>query len=386
MIYLGFLLHTYQPPNQFPHVLDHIVNECYRPLFSFIHSHPQALFTVNMNWALLERLLEGGYTDVISLVKHSLEEGKIEMTGTAAYHAILPLIPEEERERQIELNRERTAEIFGNSYKPAGFFPPEMAYGPEIIEVVKKEGYQWLITDDVPYTCLHGETPCKEVVHVNGMGVLLRSNMWSNKISMEKDSLGRKHRGSDVAAWIEEGMTKWFEGEDGYLILAMDGETFGHHHKGYLEEFLVEFVEHVASRWSTMRLAHLTDIYRRFPGIQKEVPPGSWSTSPQDFWDGNFFPLWKNKNNQAHYLMWQLTSLALEGVERLRDKMDKSLNSCTFWWAATKPEETSPITIMGIDMIMDVIRLADPYIYEKALKIREQLEAALSRKKPEKVS
>lgn len=384
MINIGFLLHIYQPPNQFPEVLERIVDECYRPLLKIIVERG-ARFTLNMNWSLTEKLNTPQYRDVLDTIKKGLENGTLELTGSAAYHAILPLIPEAERHRQIELNFDKHRDLWGDIYHPRGFFPPEMAYGPEILSAVEEGGYKWFITDDVPYGCMHGFVPHDFIPRVNGLGVLLRSNFWSNRISMEKDEHGKKFRGDRIATWLYDDLSRWFDGKDGYLIIAMDGETFGHHHKGYIEDFIVPFLDMMEQLNGKMRLRHLTEIYNQFPKIPQEVPPGSWSTNAADFWEGNFFPLWKNPKNQAHHYLWQLTDLALRGFDKLRDKMDRSLNSCTFWWAATNPDETSPITLTGIDMLTEIVRIADPANLEKAKAIRRKLEEALDKRVPNSV-
>lgn len=376
MIYIGFLLHQYQPPNQIPFVLEQIIEECYKPLFTLLRDHPMARFTVNMNWSLTEQLLRHGHQNLLEILYGAYKSGKIEFTGSAAYHAILPLIPDEERERQIELHLDRHHKLW-EGYSPRGFFPPEMAYGPEILPKIKEKNFQWLITDDIPYSCVHKEAPFNYIPQVEGIGIFLRSSYWSNLISFGKTSDGKKLPGNQVAAMMEEQLSKWFHGENGYVIIAMDSETFGHHNPGYIEPFFVPFLEYLKNKSHKMRLIHLSEIFSRFPKLERDVPPGSWSTSAEDFWNGNFFPLWKNKNNQAHHLLWQLTELALEGVDNLRDRMDRSLNSCTFWWAAVDPSKASPITISGIDMLLDVIKIATPEQYEKAKSIKESLDKAL---------
>lgn len=376
MIYLGFLLHVYQPPNQFDAMLNRITEECYRPLFNLIVNR-KAPYTVNINWSLTEKLLQKGHEDVVETIGKGLKEGILELTGSAAYHAILPLIPEPERKRQLELNAANHANLWKNFYKPRGLFPPELAFGHEIVSVVKNSGFQWLLADDVSYSCLHGSVPYNFVPQVEGLGVLLRSGFWSNRITLEQNKEGKKFRGDTIVDWIVKDLDPWFKGENGYLILAMDGETFGHHHPEYIEEFVVPFLDALSSRKNSVQLVHLSKIYDLFPKIESEIPPGSWSTSVADFWEGNFFPLWKNPKNQAHHLLWQLTQLALESVDKLRGKMDRSLNSCTFWWAATQPEKSSPITLSGMDMLLEVIRLADSMNYEKAKAIHTMLQKAL---------
>jgi predicted glycosyl hydrolase (DUF1957 family) len=378
MIYLGFLLHIYQPPNQLDEVLEKIVEECYRPLLNMVNSRANASFTFNINWSLTEKLLQKGYLDLLESIRNALESGRIEITGTSAYHAILPLIPRTEQVRQILLNYEKNREVLGQAYRVRGFFPPEMAFGHELIGTLKDLGYKWTITDDIPFTCLHSEVPHDYIATADGLPVLLRSNHWSNKISMLRDEKGNNFSGKSIAEWLIEDMSRWFQGKDGYIILAMDGETFGHHIKGYIELFLSQFLKEIARHPDRIRMVHLSELLELFPQRETEVPPGSWSTSPEDFWEGNFFPLWKNKYNEAHNMLWELTDLALRAVNKLHERLDRSLNSCTFWWTAVKPEEASPITFSGIEMLMDVIRQSDPKALPKALEIRSNLERLMS--------
>lgn len=373
MIYVGFLLHIYQPPNQLERVLDKIVGECYKPLFDLINNKPGSRFTLNLNWSLTELLLKQGYTDVLAKIQEGLKKHRLEITGTAAYHAILPLIPRDEQIRQIRVNYEKNRGVFGEYYKPKGFFPPEMAFGHDIIEAIKEEKYKWTITDDQPFNCIHNEVPFNYVPVMDGLPVFLRSNLWSNKISMESHPDGSKFSGREICEWLINDMNDWWKGQDGYIIIAMDGETFGHHVKGYIELFLESFIDEIKRRKDQIKMVHITKLLKKFPRDEKQVPPGSWSTNAEDFWSGNVFPLWKNKYNSAHQLIWELVNLAIESVHRLESNLDKSLNSCTLWWAAKNQDEISPITYTGIKMLIDIIKHANPSKLVRAAEIEEEL-------------
>jgi predicted glycosyl hydrolase (DUF1957 family) len=378
MIYLGFLLHIYQPPNQLDKVLSQIGDECYRPLLRLINDREDARFTVNINWSLTELLRKKDHGDIIESVRQALKSSRIEVTGTGAYHPILPLIPSAERARQILLNAEKNRLAYGHAFKPVGLFPPEMAFGHEIVNTVKELGYRWIITEDIPFTAIHHDVPYNYIATMDDLPVFLRSSFWSNRISLERDEDGKPFTGERIAPWLIHDVNTWFDGRDGYLILAMDGETFGHHHKGHIERFLIPFLDHLASMPDEIRLVHITDLLERFPRKEKEIPPGSWSTSVEDFWEGNFFPLWKNRYNRAHQLLWELTQIALDSVTHLHEQLDKSLNSCTFWWAAVHPREFSPITYSGMEMLINIIRKANPAALQEAMKIRRLLEKAFN--------
>jgi predicted glycosyl hydrolase (DUF1957 family) len=310
---------------------------------------------------------------LIKKIKRALNKGKLEITGTAAYHAILPLIPKEQQIRQIKKNQINNAKVFGADYKPKGFFPPEMAFGHEIIDSIKECKYKWTITDDQPFNCIHGEVPWNYIPEMLGLPVFLRSNLWSNKISMEKHANGCKFSGREIISWLIQDMNSWWQGKDGYIIIAMDGETFGHHVPGYVECFLEQMLDAIDENKSQIKMVHISDLLKIFPRVQKEVPPGSWSTNTRDFWSGNFYPLWKNKYNAAHSILWELVGLTLGAVKNLEENLDKSLNSCTFWWAGRDQNEISPITYTGIKMLIDIIKHAQPSKLQRALELEEEL-------------
>ena len=116
MIYWAQLLHFYQPPTQFPPVLNKICQESYRPLIDVFREYPNARATVNINGVLTEMLSDCGHTDIIDGLRELAEKGQIEITGTGKYHPILPLIPQEEARRQIELNQKTNTFFFGNGF------------------------------------------------------------------------------------------------------------------------------------------------------------------------------------------------------------------------------------------------------------------------------
>jgi len=378
MIYLGFLLHIYQPPEQYKEVLDRIVNECYRPLFNLIYKKPNSKFTININWSLTELLLKNGYTDVVDLMKKCLDAGKIEITGTAAYHVILPLVSKEVQRRQININYESNKRAFGPNYKPAGFFPPEMAYGHEIIQEIRNAGYHWAITEDIPFGCIHNEVPYNYIPSVDNLAVFLRSNHWSNRVSFDKDENGKHFSGEKIADWMAYELDNWFRGNDGYIILAMDGETFGHHVKGHIEYFLEPFLDAIEKNYKDkihpVKITNLLDV---FPKLEKSVPPGSWSTTEVDFWRGDFYPLWKSEYNKCHKIIWELTDIATRSVYNILNNFDRSLNSCTYWWCPPAPDNSESMPAMtkkGVDMLINIIKQTNSADIDKALKLQEEFE------------
>ena len=148
-MYWANFLHIYQPAEQTQDILNRVVNESYRPIIKRLKSSVRAKLTLNVNAILTELLVEHGYEDIIKDLRYLSEKGQLEFTESAKYHAFLPLIPKDEIKRQIELNHKINKSIFGEVYKPRGFFSPEMAFSREVADVVSDMGYEWMVLDEI---------------------------------------------------------------------------------------------------------------------------------------------------------------------------------------------------------------------------------------------
>ena len=143
-------LHFYQPALQQKDILEAVVAESYRPLFKYFAEHDVKL-TINVGGSLLELFAEHKYFDLIEYLRTAAERGHIEFTGSAKYHAFLPFLEPAEIERQIIINDETSKKYLGDVYKPKGFFPPEMAYTPELPAILERLGFSWMLLDEIAY-------------------------------------------------------------------------------------------------------------------------------------------------------------------------------------------------------------------------------------------
>ncbi len=357
MKYLSILLHLYQPPTQLGFVVDDIVRQCYEPLVDIFTSDLNPRFTLNLNHSLAEQLRDRGHHQVIAGLRQASERGTLEFVDSGAYHPIFPLIPESEVKRQLELNRTRNQEIFGPSYQPKGVFPPEMCFSGHLAQLFHEMGYQWCITDDLPYTYHTGPSPYDFIPTMHQVKVFLRSNTWSNELSFHT------WKGKDFAAKLHGALDDWFKGKDGYLILAMDGETFGHHHKYYEEKFLRSLL-YALQADSELKLVTISELLERFPGRPQFVPPSTWSASMEDLCNDDPYPLWHSKFNPIHHNQWVLTNhvmhLALEASPRdpeVRRLLDRAIYSCQYWWASAWNFDPSQV-FRGAYLLLDTLERA----------------------------
>ncbi len=369
MKHIGFLLHFYQPPTQDPEIVKRIDRECYRPLFQLLLETGVEV-TVNMNYSLTEQLA----LYAPETLKLASKLTCCSFTSSAAYHPILPLIPRSESVRQIQLNDEGNSELIGEVYRPKGLFPPEMALDEETIQLVGSMGYKWLITDDVPWVHSHSDVPSDWIPASEGTGVFLRSNFWSNLISFHGGS------GSEMVDRMVRDLHSWSGEEDSYVILAMDGETFGHHRDGAIDSFLRPFFEQIVSR-ERIRISSLDRIYKEFPLRESPVVSGSWSTTGADLDAGDPFPLWNSSGNTDHQAYWKLLNFVLEecrksSPEGVADTVDKMLYSCPLWWASPGRESYSQVR-RGILMIIEAALqvITDRALLDKVMELAGRIPA-----------
>ncbi|MFX0060247.1 MAG: hypothetical protein ACFE8J_18275, partial [Candidatus Heimdallarchaeota archaeon] len=238
VVYFAFLFHIYQPPVQIPAVIKQIVEESYKPIINTLHNHPEAKITLNINGTLTEQLNDFGYDELIESISILAKRGQIEFTGSGKFHPLLPLIPEPEIKRQIRLNNATNRHFFGKVFNPKGFFPPEMAISEEVLDTVKKSGFEWIIMSGIANTL--PEFPTTFVSqHKNGLTLIFRDDYISIDCAFDKIN--------NIDTFISRLYYK-HTSEDYYIILAMDGETFGHHVKHAINDFLNPLFDNLPHR------------------------------------------------------------------------------------------------------------------------------------------
>jgi alpha-amylase/alpha-mannosidase (GH57 family) len=385
MIYWAPFLHFYQPPTQFHAVLKKICNESYRPLVRLFQAHPAAKVTINICGVLTELLMDHGGADIVCGMKELAERGQLEFVGSSKYHAILPLIPEEEMKRQIELNNRTNSFFFGDVFNPKGFFPPEMCYSSRIVSPLEEKDFKWILLGGI---ACNKSWPMDKIYRLRtdegdtNMAVFFRDDILSNKISFHGiDSQGFiKHlnefaRNHNVANNLTEENSN-----DIYVVTAMDAETFGHHIRHWEKLFLEEVYEAVAVTDKTyekikqrknlakehkeildsaeteeIKVVTLSELVNLFPKPEYIEPtPSSWSTSADEIKQKNYYPLWNSPDNLIHKYQWEHIHICMDLVKKAkavshvtaqskpyadlaRGLLDRALYSCQWWWASRRP-------------------------------------------------
>ncbi|PZN84816.1 MAG: hypothetical protein DM484_02325 [Candidatus Methylumidiphilus alinenensis] len=373
-MYVAFLLDLFQPSSQNDKVIDEVTRECYQPLVELFNSKPNAKFTVSLANSLASLLIEFRKDKVIEGLKQAVKFGKIEMIHTGAYHPIFPLLPDQEVKRQIALDKDLKSEHFGVT-TTSGIFSPEMCYHDKLLPLYQEMGFQWTIIDDCVMEINGIRIPQHEIYHVNDIAVFMRSELWSNRIKNGHHLTGREFvRQMEAEIQLQQ--------QDCYTIIAISGETFGHHVKYYQETFLRDMLCKL-SKSDSVELCLVSDLLN-IKGLSKiekpkEVgqifeyfPPCSWATQPDNYKRGDYYPLWKSKDNPIHENLWKLTDLIWDansninfniegdeqhsGLNKLRDLLDRAFYSTQYFWASIwfwNPERIYE----GIDLQMRTLYL-----------------------------
>lgn len=344
--------HFYQPADQQEDIMEAIVRQSYLPILKGIKSHKRVRMTVNVNGALLELFDRYKHHNLIDILREVGNEGRVEFTSSAKFHAFLPLLEENEIVRQIKINDETNKFYLGAAYKPRGFFPPEMAYGGKIAPIVQALGFDWIILDEIAHSGQPGTVDYTKIYQIEGTKLLVyfRQRRLSNLI------MSAVVRSAET---LREAMRQDLESNK-YLITAMDAETFGHHRPG-LEKMLFDIFK--SAEFDLIQVSEIEKFYREKMSVA--LVESTWASSPQDIKDGIQFLSWSDPDNIIHKFQWQLLRLVLREFYKLdsflpnykifREKMDKAISSDHFWWASAKPWWSLEMIELGAWKLLDAL-------------------------------
>lgn len=325
MLWLNFL-HLYQPVNTDGHIIKDATTKSYLRIIRALEEHPNSRLTVNITGGLFLRWQELGFKDIPVRLKKLVDNGQLEITGTAAYHPILPLIPEEEARNQIKTNEKILRKNLGNDFKPKGFFLPEMAYSPKVSKLIKKLGYSWIILDEFSALPRPKDFDINKIYtdSASGIKIIFRSRKLSN-------------------SFVPETITEISKNNDSKNIIAItatDAEIYGLRHqdpKAIFESSLKN------KNIETLKFSEY--IENQKPAGKIKLIKSTWETTEKDLKNNTPYPLWFNPKNNIQMKLWELANFSYKIVKKHKDDPNhywaywhliRGFASCTFWWASRK--------------------------------------------------
>lgn len=323
MKWINFL-HIYQLSNTDGYAIKEATEESYSRIIKALEENPNVNFTFNITGCLINRWRQLGYEDLIKRIKRLVKRSQIELVGSVSYHCLMPLVPEEEIERQIKENMGILRENFGKNFPLKGFFMPEMAYSRKVAGIVKKLGFDWIILDEIAYKGRLGEVDFSKgyIDKASGLEIIFRSREFSN--SYLPDLLSGKK----------------FKPKDNLVITATDGELYGLRRKdiwGKFEKLLIK---------KDLITETISSFLEKREKKEKIYPVAcNWESSKEELESGKPYFSWFNEDNEIQGLLWELASFVYKTVEKFhhddnyhwaRFHLSRGLASCTFWWASAK--------------------------------------------------
>ena len=150
-------LHLYQPHGNLHKLLAENPGElrrillCYERIGRYAHKYAGvARFHLAFSTVLLEQLQDPTLieacrelVDIPSILENLRSAASMEFVGTGFRHAPLPFIPPEDWEEQLQRERKYIATAFGHVMK--GYWPPASVFSEEMIPVLVKAGYEYLL-------------------------------------------------------------------------------------------------------------------------------------------------------------------------------------------------------------------------------------------------
>ena len=353
-MYWANFLHLYQPADQQPDILEAVVKQSYEKLIQGIVDNPHIKITLNINGSLLELFDKYGYHSLIDNLRLAARNGSLEFTGSAKYHAFLPLVSDNEIHRQIEINNETASYFLGDAYAPKGFFPPEMGYDPKLIPILEDFGFNWVILDEIAHSGGSEPVDYSKTYKIkdSNLNVYFRDRRISNLIM----SAVVRTPGS-----LKEALKGDLE-QNRYAVTGMDGETFGHHRPD-LENLLFKIFND-----TSFKFIKISEIPQYFSEVIDVEPVAStWASSKEDIEKGIQFLSWYDPSNDIHKWQWELLNIVLNEVyqvgkssniyDTVRHSMDKAVASDHFWWASAKPWWSVEMIEDGAHQLLETIKL-----------------------------
>jgi peptidoglycan/xylan/chitin deacetylase (PgdA/CDA1 family) len=360
---LGF--HMHQPPGN----LELLWREqqwearqimlCYqRPLKYAQRFRNQGRFHVDFSGILLEQLLDPvvnvmyrEVVDIEAMLAGYREATNIELLSTGYYHPIFPLIPEHDWPDQLHRSIELMERLFGR--RPRGFWPPEMAFSMEMIPVLAKAGFEYVVVDHV-HLLPEEETTAEDaathpcLVHHMGAEIVVvprhrdLSNAQESGLAPEwlADQIARRAASLHGPALF----TTWSDGENGGWFRQTAEEA------GFWGHFYAPYMEGVKAGHYPLTPILISDYLADYPPEHAaEVRTGAWNVGTSggfDFsqWAGSpaqkavLAQVWRSSERCRH-LQRKLASLGDGPPEEARrllqsahDSILRAETSCYFFW------------------------------------------------------
>ncbi len=277
------------------------------------------------------------YRQVIPYYRKLWKKGTVELTTSAYYHPLLPLLFDlgvggeehmpslpfrypEDGEAQIEKGREYFKQVFGDY--PSGFWPSEGGISQDVARAVSGKGFAFAVTDENVLWKSLKTAPHPKLLHkpylCQDLTLFFRDRELSDLLSFEYHSWKEKEAAAHFLAKVEE--RKKASPPEAICVIALDGENPW---AGYRENgvpFLREFYSQIKQKKGLTPVLFKDYLNICRPDEKISIAPGTWL--------GNFS---KWVGSPVKNAAWESLSKAREFCGP-REEIFVAEGSDWFWW------------------------------------------------------
>jgi len=143
-----FGIHNHQPVGNFDFVFEDAYQKSYLPFLEILERHPKIRIAIHFTGILLD-WLEIHHPELLEKVKMMTDRGQLEVMSGAYFEPIISVIPEADRQGQINKLSAQVENIFG--YKPRGMWLAERIWEPHLPSTLSDAHMQYTVIDDTHF-------------------------------------------------------------------------------------------------------------------------------------------------------------------------------------------------------------------------------------------
>ena len=141
---LLLVLHNHQPVGNLPEVFRQTYDSAYLPMVDLLERHPTVRAALHYTGPLLEWLQQEEPSFLMRL--EALQaSGQVEIMGGALYEPILAVIPDADKQGQLEAMSDRVERLFGR--RPTGAWLAERVWEPHLPRYFSRAGLRYTLLD-----------------------------------------------------------------------------------------------------------------------------------------------------------------------------------------------------------------------------------------------
>jgi alpha-amylase len=312
-------------------VIQRVSRACYLPtnamLLRLIAEHPEVRIAFSVSGSVIDQFREYA-PEVLESFKALAQSPSVEFLGETDYHSLACLMPGDEFEIQVLDQVAKLHEHFG--VRPTIFRNTELIYSDDVARRAEALGFRGILADGAE-RLLHQRSPHHLYQAPDSeMKLMLRNYRLSDDIAFRYIQDGKALTTTKYMSWLS-GLPA---GEE-LVVLGMDYETFGEHHRDsgilqFLESFLKAVARHKSFRMLTPSEVIATHSVHETLSVPHYT---SWADEERDLsaWLGNDM-----QNDAFESLMRLEQDVRRTNDAALTDHWRKLQTSDHFYYMSTK--------------------------------------------------